>query len=76
MPIKKLESDSVTSEMVVFKLLAIAGNAGRYISIDKGPIAVSSPIIRMDLNFMFEVLLSIENTAEPKTRPGTTIRDH
>jgi hypothetical protein len=34
-PIKKLERDNVTSEIVLCKSFAIAGNAGRYISIDK-----------------------------------------
>ncbi len=39
MPIKKLESESDTLEIVVFRLLAIAGKPGRYISTENGPIA-------------------------------------
>ena len=47
MPMKNEESDSITCATVVWRLLAISGNAGRYISIDSGPIAVSSLKIRM-----------------------------
>ena len=45
MPIKKDDNDSITEETDVCKPLAIAGNAGKYISIDNGPIAVSNPKI-------------------------------
>jgi hypothetical protein len=47
MPIRKLDSDSITCATVVFRPFAIFGNAGRYISMDKGPMAVSSPSIRI-----------------------------
>jgi hypothetical protein len=47
MPIKKLDSDSVTWLTVVCRFFAISGNAGKYISIEKGPMAVSKPSISM-----------------------------
>jgi hypothetical protein len=46
-PIKKLDSDSVTRATVVCRFFAISGKAGKYISIEKGPMAVSIPRIRM-----------------------------
>ena len=50
MPIKKDDKESITEDTVVFNPFAILGNAGRYISIDKGPIAARSPKIRMRKN--------------------------
>ena len=47
MPTKKLDKESVTCATVVCNPLAISGNAGRYISIENGPIAERSPRIRM-----------------------------
>jgi hypothetical protein len=47
MPIKKLDKDNVTLATEVFRLLAISGKAGRYMSIESGPIAVRKPRIRM-----------------------------
>jgi hypothetical protein len=47
MPIKKLDSDSITCAIVVFNPLAISGKAGKYISMEKGPMAVSMPRMRM-----------------------------
>jgi hypothetical protein len=52
MPIKKLDSDSITCATVVFRPLAMAGNAGKYISIEKGPMAVSRPSMRMRLKWL------------------------
>ena len=46
-PIKKLDNESVTCATVVCRPLAMSGNAGRYISIENGPIAVSKPNMRM-----------------------------
>ena len=46
-PIKKEDKDNITDATVVFKPFAILGNAGRYISIDNGPIEVSKPKIRI-----------------------------
>jgi hypothetical protein len=47
MPMKKDDNDNITLETVVCSPLAILGKAGRYMSIDKGPIAVKRPKIRM-----------------------------
>jgi len=58
-PIKKLESESITCDTDVCKVFAISGNAGRYISIEKGPMAVSRPRIRMRKNLLFELLTGI-----------------
>lgn len=49
-PIKKLDRDSVTFAMVVDIDLAISGKPGRYMSMEKGPMAESSPRIRMTKN--------------------------
>ena len=46
-PTKKEDKDSITTATVVCKLLAMLGNAGKYISIDNGPIEVSKPKIRI-----------------------------
>ena len=51
MPIKKLDSDRATFGTVLCNAAAIAGNAGRYISIEKGPIAESRPRMRIVKNF-------------------------
>lgn len=50
-PIKKLESESEILATVVCRSAAIEGNAGKYISIEKGPIADKRPSIIMSLNF-------------------------
>jgi len=60
MPIKKEESDNITDATVVFKLLAISGKAGRYMSIDKGPIAVRKPSIRMRCNLFSDLFVFIK----------------
>ena len=53
-PIKKLDRESITWEMEVSRLFAISGNDGRYMSMEKGPMAVRSPRIRMSENlFLF-----------------------
>lgn len=52
MPMKKLDSDNITRATVVFNPVAMAGKAGRYISIEKGPMAVSSPRMRMRLKYL------------------------
>jgi hypothetical protein len=44
---KKLDSDSVTCATVVCRFFAISGKAGKYISMEKGPMAVSKPRIRI-----------------------------
>jgi hypothetical protein len=59
MPMKKLESESVILDTVVCKLVAMAGKAGRYISIDSGAMAVRSPIIRITLKLKFIFLSAI-----------------
>ena len=46
-PIKKEDKDNVTVATVVFNPVAIDGNAGKYISIDKGPIADIKPNINI-----------------------------
>lgn len=50
MPIKKEDKESMTDATVVFNPFAILGNAGKYISIDKGPIADNSPNIKIKKN--------------------------
>jgi hypothetical protein len=50
---KKLESESTTFETDVFSPLAISGKAGRYMSMENGPIAVSRPSIRMIYDLLF-----------------------
>lgn len=44
---KKLDNESMTLATVVFSPDAMAGKAGRYMSIEKGPIAVSKPRIKI-----------------------------
>jgi len=60
MPIKKEESDNITDATVVFKLLAMSGNAGKYISMDKGPIAVRKPRMRMRCNLFSDFAVFIK----------------
>ncbi len=59
MPIKKLESESDTLEIVVFRLLAIAGKPGRYISIENGPIADNKPSMSIQRNLCFFCIAAI-----------------
>ena len=47
MPMKKLESEREIPDTFVFKSFAIAGKAGKYMSMEKGPIAAKSPKIMM-----------------------------
>jgi hypothetical protein len=47
MPIKKEDNDNITEATVVFKPFAILGKAGKYISIDNGPIADKRPNMRI-----------------------------
>ena len=56
MPIKKLDSERVTAETELWRLLAIAGKAGRYMSIDSGPIAVSRPMMIITVVLLFRNL--------------------
>src|SRR5882757_7228363 len=59
MPIKKLDRESVTSATVVFRDAAMAGKPGRYMSMEKGPMAESNPRIRMmkkDFRFGWGIL--------------------
>ena len=46
-PTKKEDKDNITLETLVCKPSAMFGNAGKYISIDKGPIAVKRPKIKI-----------------------------
>ena len=50
MPTKNEERDSITLATDVFKFLAMLGKAGKYISMDNGPIEVSSPNINIKKN--------------------------
>ena len=45
--IKKEERDSITFATVVFNPFAISGKAGRYMSIERGPMADNKPKIRI-----------------------------
>jgi hypothetical protein len=49
-PTKKEESESITLETDVFKFFAMLGKAGKYISMDKGPMEVRSPKISIKKN--------------------------
>ena len=46
---KKLERESDTCATVVLRCAAIAGKPGKYISIEKGPMADKTPRIRISL---------------------------
>ena len=46
-PIKKEDNESVTVATEVFNPVAIEGNAGKYMSIDKGPMADINPKIKI-----------------------------
>jgi hypothetical protein len=59
MPIKNDERDNITDAMVVFKLLAISGKAGKYMSMDNGPIAVRKPSMRMRCNLFSDLVVFI-----------------
>jgi len=58
-PIKKLDRDNITFATLVCRLLAMSGKAGKYMSMEKGPMAVSKPNMRMRKNFLLGLLLSI-----------------
>jgi hypothetical protein len=47
MPIKKEERESITEDTGVFKSFAMVGKAGKYISIESGPMELNNPRIRM-----------------------------
>src|SRR6476660_8033650 len=49
------------------------GNAGRYMSIDKGPMAVSNPMIRMRGNFLVVVVSGIVGRLSDKLRTWQSI---
>lgn len=56
-PIKKLDSERETCATVVFKSAAIAGNPGKYISIEKGPMADIIPRITINKNFFLPFMV-------------------
>ena len=56
MPIKKLDNDNETCAVVVFNDFAIAGNPGKYISIENGPNAVSEPNIKTVIKYLCLVI--------------------
>jgi hypothetical protein len=60
-PIKKLESESDTWPTVVCRSAAISANAGRYISMENGPMAVIIPNTSMVRNFLFFVITLTAN---------------
>ena len=47
MPIKNEERDSITEDTVVLRSFAMAGNAGKYMSIERGPIELNNPKMRI-----------------------------
>ena len=47
MPIKNEERDSITEDTGVFRSFAMVGKAGKYISIESGPMELNNPRIRM-----------------------------
>lgn len=56
MPMKKLDKESETSATVVPRSWAMAGKPGRYMSMEKGPRAVSVPKIRMREMYFLRVI--------------------
>jgi hypothetical protein len=46
-----VDTDSATFSIVVLKSAAIRGKAGKYMSIEKGVMALSAPSIRMRKKF-------------------------
>jgi len=53
MPMKKLDKDRDTLAVLVRRSAAMAGNPGRYMSIEKGPRAVSEPSIKIRPKYFF-----------------------
>jgi hypothetical protein len=61
-PIKKPDSDKETFATVVCRSFAMAGNPGRYISMEKGPSAVSDPNNKIRKKcFLLVMVISIGN---------------
>ena len=56
-PIKKLDNEREMCATVVCRSLAIAGNPGRYISIENGPMAESSPRMSIVKNLFFPFII-------------------
>lgn len=52
-PMKKLETESDTFEIVVARSSAMAGKPGKYMSIENGPNADKSPNVRIAKNLCF-----------------------
>jgi hypothetical protein len=63
-PIKKLDKDKETCAVVVFNDFAIAGKPGKYISIEKGPSAVSEPNINTVKKYLCLVINKKGNTPD------------
>ena len=64
---KKLARESEMVATSVFNPLAMSGNAGKYISIENGPMDVSKPRIKTRRNFLFlsiKAKLSIQMPAD------------
>jgi hypothetical protein len=47
MPIKNEERDSITEDTGVLRSFAMVGKAGKYISIESGPMELNNPRIRI-----------------------------
>ena len=60
MPIKKLDNESDTWATSVCRSAAMFENAGRYISIENGPMAESIPSMIMRKNFFLEFMRCVK----------------
>lgn len=56
-PIKKEDKEREICATVVFRSAAIAGNPGKYMSIEKGPIADKLPSIKIKKNFRLPFII-------------------
>jgi hypothetical protein len=57
MPRKKLDRDSITLATLVSRLRAMSGKAGRYMSMENGPIADNRPKMMMSRVLSFDAAL-------------------
>src|SRR6478609_10319453 len=75
MPMKKLERESDTWATVVLRCAAMAGKPGRYISIEKGPMADKTPRIRislflLDMQLKYMLIIRAILLSDANTLPG------
>jgi hypothetical protein len=59
MPIKNEDKDNITVDTCVFKPMAISGKAGKYMSMDKGLMAVNKPNTNKRRNLFLDLLFDM-----------------